>query len=163
MGVHELSAVLWRERELLEVLHYKLDVERLLLATGQHRWLGRAAQEIEYVTTRLKEVGLARAMESAELAEELELDADATLREIVASLDDAVWSDILESHLTALVRVTTEIGGVRDANERMLREANRAAQDAMTVVGGAGTTSGTYDARGLAHDASGARLVDEEI
>lgn len=160
MGMHELSAVLWRERELLEVLHYKLDVERLLLATGQHLWLGRAVKEIDYVTVRLKEVGLVRAVESVEVSEELALDGTASLREIVAAVDDSVWRDILESHLDALVRVTTAIGGVRDSNERMLREANRFAHDAMSGVGGA---SGTYDARGLAHDAPGARLVDKEI
>ena len=162
MGMHELSAVLWRERELLETLHFKLDIEHLLLTTGRHRWLGRAAQEIEYVTARLKEVGLARAVEAAEVAEGLGLDAMCTLRELVAECDDDVWRDLLESHLDALVRVTGAIAGVRDGNERMLREASRAAQDA---AGGPGfvVVGGTYDARGLARDLPSARLVDERI
>ena len=86
MGMHELSAVLWRERELLDVLLYKLDVERLLLATSQHRWLGRAAHEIEYVTGRLKEVGLARAVESAEVAETLDRIEDSGLKDALARL-----------------------------------------------------------------------------
>ena len=45
MGVHELSALLWRERELLEVLQFKLEVEQLLLTTGNTRWLNRASAE----------------------------------------------------------------------------------------------------------------------
>ena len=31
--------VLWRERELLETLHYQLEVEQLVLASGRTRWL----------------------------------------------------------------------------------------------------------------------------
>lgn len=159
MGMHELSALLWRERELLETLHFKLEIERLLLATGQHRWLGRASHEIEYVTARLKEAGLARAVEAAEVAEELGLDAMATLRELVAACVDPVWRDLLESHLMALVRVTTSISEVRDGNERMLREANRVAQDAVSGVG----SGGTYDERGHSHGLPSARMVDEKI
>jgi hypothetical protein len=161
MGMHELSAVLWRERELLETLHFKLDMEHLLLTTGAHRWLGRASQEIEYVTARLKEVGLARAVEAAEVAESLGLDAMSTLRQLVAACEDLVWRDLLESHLEALLRVTAAIAEVRDGNERMLREAGRIAQDAAAGVGAGG--DGTYDARGLARDRPSARLVDEKI
>lgn len=156
--MHELSAVLWRERELLDVLLYKLDVERLLLATGQHRWLGRAAHEIEYVTARLKEVGLTRAVESAEVAEELGLAPEATLRELVAAASDDVWRDILEAHLTALVATTADIGSLRDANERMLRAAAEPAPAAGRPV-----RATTYDARGLMDDGRDARLVDEEV
>jgi hypothetical protein len=158
VGMHELSAVLWRERELLDVLLYKLDVERLLLATAQHRWLGRAAHEIEYVTTRLKEVGLTRAVESAEVAEELGLDADATLRALVDATTDEVWQDILSAHLTALVAATGDIASLRDANERMLRAAA-----GPTPAPGAPARGATYDARGLLDDRRDASLVDEEV
>lgn len=159
MGMHELSAVLWRERELLDVLLYKLDLERLLLVTSQHRWLGRAAHEIEYVTARLKEVGLTRAVESAEVADELGIDPAATLRELVEATADDVWRDILSGHLTALGAATGEIAELRDANERMLRAAAGPAAAAHgTAPGGA-----TYDARGLMDEVRDATLVDEEI
>lgn len=157
MGLHELSAVLWRERELLDVLLYKLDVERLLLATGQHRWLGRAANEIEYVTARLKEVGLTRAVESAEVAEELDLEPDATLRALVEATDDEVWRDILAAHLAALVATTGDIAALRDANERMLR----AAAGPQPAPGRA-ARGATYDARGLMDERRDATLIDEE-
>lgn len=157
--MHELSAVLWRERELLDVLLYKLDVERLLLATSQHRWLGRAAHEIEYVTARLKEIGLTRAVESAEVAEQLGLEADATLRALVEASGDEVWRDILSAHLAALVAATGEIAALRDANERMLRTAAGPAANAP----GRPARGATYDARGLMDEARDATLVDEEI
>ncbi|MFK4729762.1 flagellar export chaperone FlgN [Agromyces mediolanus] len=160
MSLHELSAVLWRERELLDVLLYKLEVERLLLATDRRRWLGRAAHEIEFLTARLKEVGLARAVESAEVAEELQLSAEATLQELADAVGDEVWRDILLAHLAALREVTGEIGELRDANEQLLKQAARPAGLSPHAAPRRGTT--TYDARGLARDVVEATLVDEE-
>lgn len=160
MSLHELSAVLWRERELLDVLLYKLDVERLLLATDRRRWLGRAAHEIEFLTARLKEVGLARAVESAEVAEELGLSSEATLQELVAAVGDEVWRDILTAHLAALREVTGEIAALRDANEQLLKQAERAGAAAPRP---GARRSTVYDAHGLARDVVDATLVDEEI
>ena len=45
MGAHELSALLWRERELLDVLQFTLEVEQLLLTAGNTRWLNGASAE----------------------------------------------------------------------------------------------------------------------
>jgi len=50
MGAHELSALLWRERELLDVLQFTLEVEQLLLTTGNTRWLNRASTETPTVS-----------------------------------------------------------------------------------------------------------------
>ena len=161
MSLHELSAVLWRERELLDVLLYKLDVERLLLATDRRRWLGRAAHEIEFLTARLKEVGLARAVESAEAAEELGLPADATLQQLADAVVDEVWREILAAHLSALRDVTGEIAALRDANEQLLRQTAPTGAPAARAPRRGGTT--TYDARGATRDVVDATLVDEEI
>ena len=49
MSVNELSAVLWRERELLELLTFKLEEEQLLLAAGRSRWVSHASREVEQV------------------------------------------------------------------------------------------------------------------
>lgn len=160
MGMHELSAVLWRERELLEVLHYKLEVERMLLANGAERWIGRATQEIEYVTGRLREIGLTRAVEADEVGAELGLAGEPTLREIVEATGDEVWRELLASHLAALLRLTGAITAIRDDNERMLRAANRAVQESLA---GLGTLPSGYDASGRAAEHPTPRLVDEEI
>ena len=37
--MEDLSLILWRERELLETLLYKLEMEQLVLASGSSRWL----------------------------------------------------------------------------------------------------------------------------
>ena len=65
MGAHELSALLWRERELLELLVFKLEEEQLLLITaGKARWLQFATREVEQVMERVREAGLARTVEA---------------------------------------------------------------------------------------------------
>ena len=49
MSLTEVSSILWRERELLELLLFKLEEEQLLLAAGRSRWLGHATREVEMV------------------------------------------------------------------------------------------------------------------
>ncbi|CAN5337491.1 hypothetical protein BH23ACT9_BH23ACT9_24210 [soil metagenome] len=41
----DVSNILWRERQLLELLHFKLEVEQSLLAAGRTRWLSHATRE----------------------------------------------------------------------------------------------------------------------
>jgi len=45
--LNEVSNILWRERNLLELLAFKLDAERLLARAGRTRWLARADHEVE--------------------------------------------------------------------------------------------------------------------
>ncbi|RZI81075.1 MAG: flagellar protein FlgN, partial [Microbacterium sp.] len=65
MGANELSMQLWRERELLEMLIFKLEEQRLLLESGGMRWIHFATREIEQVLERLRESGLGREVEVA--------------------------------------------------------------------------------------------------
>ena len=94
MAANELSALLWKERELLELLLFKLEEEQLLLIAGKSRWISHATREVEQVIERMRAVGLARTVEVAALAEEWGIGPDATLRELVAAAPDGIWSDI---------------------------------------------------------------------
>ena len=49
MGLAEVSNILWQERNLLELLQFKLDEQQLLLAAGKSRWLPYATSELERV------------------------------------------------------------------------------------------------------------------
>ncbi|HEY0397456.1 MAG TPA: flagellar protein FlgN, partial [Acidimicrobiia bacterium] len=55
MGLREVSAILWRERHLLELLLFKLDEEQLVLAAGRTRWLPRATREVEMVLEEIRQ------------------------------------------------------------------------------------------------------------
>ena len=39
MALSDVSNILWRERQLLELLVFKLEEEQLVLAAGRNRWL----------------------------------------------------------------------------------------------------------------------------
>ncbi|MFJ3035004.1 flagellar protein FlgN [Curtobacterium pusillum] len=158
MSVNELSAVLWRERELLELLTFKLEEEQLLLAAGRSRWVSHASREVEQVLERLRSTGLERAASSAEVAEEWGVATDAPLREVVAAAPSGPWGEILAAHLTAMVELTTQIGSLRDENDRFLRAAAQATEE---TLAGSVTGAATYDASGASGAGSdGARLFE---
>ena len=57
MGLNELSGVLWRERQLLELLLFKLEEEQLILTSGRTQWLGHATREVESVLDQIRKRG----------------------------------------------------------------------------------------------------------
>jgi hypothetical protein len=146
MGVHELSAVLWRERELLELLLFKLEEEQLLLTAGKTRWLPFATREVEQVLERLRQSSLERSVEVAAVALEWGSNEDATLRELIAHAPSAAWKDNFTSHLQALGELASAIAALRDSNLTYLRAASRSAQETLAQFSTDG--GGTYDATG---------------
>ncbi|HEV7813109.1 MAG TPA: flagellar export chaperone FlgN [Leifsonia sp.] len=162
MAASELSAQLWKERELLELLLFKLEEEQLLLTAGKSRWISHATREVEQVMERMRTVGLARTVEVATLAEEWGISPDSSLRGLAAAAPDGIWADIFASHLTAMTELTGQIAEVRDTNERLLREAARSTQETLNGLAGGGDP-GIYGASGENRPgASGARFFDTE-
>lgn len=161
LGAHELSARLWRERELLELLTFKLEEEQLLLNAGKTRWLPFATREVEQVLERLKQSSLERSIEVSDLALEWGTDEDATLRQIVDRAPTEAWRETFASHLKALDELASGIAALRDSNLQFLRAASRSTQETLAHIV---ADSGTYDASGSADIASPrARLLDDEF
>jgi hypothetical protein len=161
MSANELSTLLWRERELLELLMFKLEEEQLLLTTGKSKWLPFATREVEQVLVRLRTAGMERTVESAVLAAEWGLPDEATLRDLVEHAPSDAWRDIFSSHLAALTGLTGQIAEVRDVNLSYLRAASRATQETLANLS---PTSGVYDDRGApAMATSGAHLFDRRF
>ena len=150
MSANELSNLLWRERELLELLVFKLEEEQLLLTAGRSKWLHHATREVEAVLAHLRTAGIERTVEASAVAVEWGLPEDATLRQLVEGAPSDLWRDLFSSHLAALTALTTQIADVRDTNLTYLRAATRATQETLATVG-AGAPGGTgYDGRGAA-------------
>jgi hypothetical protein len=154
VSANDLSTLLWRERELLELLVFKLEEEQLLLTAGRSKWLHHATREVEAVLARLRTAGIERTVEASTVAVEWGLGEDATLRQLVERAPNDVWHDILQSHLTALTALTAQIADVRDTNLTYLRAATRATQETLAAVGAAEPV-GVYTGRGT-HSSSGA-------
>ncbi|WP_423921930.1 flagellar protein FlgN [Frigoribacterium sp. 2-23] len=168
MGANELSALLWRERELLELLTFKLEVEQLLLTAGRTRWIDHATREVEQVLDRLRAAGLERTVEVAAVAVEWGTDEQAPLREIIESAPSGPWGEIFTAHLRAMTELTVRIKQLRDENERFLRAASRATQETLASLGTGEATGDLYDAQGAtgangSTRASGGHLFDGRL
>jgi hypothetical protein len=166
MAIHELSALLWRERELLDLLTFKLEEEQLLLTAGKSRWLPHGTREVEQVLGHLSKAGLARAVEVAAVAEQWGLPAESSLGELASSAPEEAWADVLSSHLNAMQQQTAIIKELRDSNEQFLRAAVRSTQETMADLKPA---AGTYDSHGRtgshkkAADSTPSRLFDKQF
>lgn len=160
MSLTELSSVLWRTRELMELLLFKLEEEQLLLAAGRSRWLAHATREVEMVLEQIRETEVIRAAHSQAAAVDLGLSPDASL----AQLADAApmpWFELLHQHRKAFLTLTAEIGGMAEMNRDLLTAGQRAARETMMIVAGSVETYGR-DGQSVSGDRR-ARLVDEAI
>ena len=108
MPMQDLSSVLWCERDLLETLQYKLEVEQLVLDCGRAHRLATAAREVETVVDRIRALEVLRALEVDVLVGELGLSTGATLQDLaVASAEP--WRTIWVDHRSALLALTAQI------------------------------------------------------
>lgn len=160
LGANELSNELWRQRELLELLLYKFEVEQMLLAGGKSRWLPLATREAEAVIDRLKTATLSMTVASSALATEWGLPAETRLRDLGTAADGA-WRDIFGAHVDALGSLIREIRSIRVSNDRLLRSALRATQDTFEAAAEAPAVYTPDGTTGLAP--ARPRLVDASL
>jgi hypothetical protein len=106
--LRDVSNILWRERNLLELLAFKLDSERLLARAGRTRWLAMADHEVERVLDELKAVELDRGVQVQALVEELGLETEPTLQSLVETVPGE-WSGILADHRRALLGLARDV------------------------------------------------------
>ena len=161
VSLTDLSSVLWRSRELLELLLFKLEEEQLLLAAGRSRWLAHATREVEVVLEQIRQTEVARAAYAQAVAIELGLSAEASLGEL-ADAAPAPWSDLLHQHRKAFLTLTSEISAMAEANRDLLTAGQRAARETMLAFAG---TVETYGPQGKTVSGGVRRpsLVDEAI
>src|SRR5919202_3542804 len=82
MSLPDLAAVLWRQRDLLERLVYRLECEHLLLAAGRTRFLALATAEVEELLGELRVLELQRAAAADRVAAEVGLEAGTGLERL---------------------------------------------------------------------------------
>jgi hypothetical protein len=161
VSLTDLSSVLWRARELLELLLFKLEEEQLLLASNRSRWLAHATREVEVVLDQIRQTEVARAAYAQAVAVELGLAAEASLGELADAAPDP-WSDLLHQHRKAFLTLTSEIAAMADVNRDLLTAGQRAARETMLAFAG---TVETYGRQGKTVSGGVRRpsLVDEAI
>ncbi|WZH52116.1 MAG: flagellar export chaperone FlgN [Nocardioides alkalitolerans] len=165
VAVDRLSLVLWRERELLDTLLYRVELEQLVLTSGNARWLARATQDVAAALATLGETELLRAVVADEAAAALGLAPHPSLRALAAHSDEP-WATILAEHRDALVALTGTIAERADASRDLIAAGHRAARDALLAATAGGRASVEVDAGGDRQASASpdtARFVDLQV
>lgn len=156
-----LSQILWRERELLETLAYKLEVERMVLASGRTRWLVNATREIESVLEDMRATEVLRATAADEAAEQLGLTPNPSLGALAESAPDP-WRGILLDHRDAMVALAREIAETSEDAKGLITAGYRSARETLLAIGGTTTASYTPSGDAVVEPAQ-PRLVDRSL
>lgn len=165
MSLPDLAAVLWRQRELLERLVYRLECEQLLMAAGRTRFLPLATAEVETLIDELGVVELQRAAVADQVARELDLPAGSSLEEL-ASGAEPPWTGVLHDHRNALLTLTGELSVLAETNRHLMAAGLQAVERALADLGlREGRTSIGYDAHGRREviAGAGASVVDRSL
>jgi hypothetical protein len=149
MGLAEISTILWRERELLELCLFKLEEEQLLLRAERTRWLARATAEVEIVLTEIRRMELARATAVDAAAAELGLAPNPSLAALAEACAEP-WASILREHRASFSTLTAEIAALAAANRELLGARQAATEAALASLAGMpeAATGTTYTAGG---------------
>jgi flagellar biosynthesis/type III secretory pathway chaperone len=157
--MQELSSVLWRERELLDMLLFKLEEEQLLLAAGRTRWLPHAAREVESILENVRETELLRAVVADAAADSLGLASNPSLRALAEAADEP-WRTILLDHRDAFASVAAQVSDMADTNRELLTAGYQAAQATLLSMS---EGPGTYGADGSTVSDRRTHLLDRSI
>ena len=160
MSIEDLSLILWRERELLDLLVFKLEQEQLVLASGRTRWLAMAAGEVETVLENIKEAELLRAMAADAAAISIGLESNPSLRALADAVDEP-WKLILIDHRDAFLAYTSQIIEMAGSNHDLLTAGYQAARDTLMLLGD-GTSGYGPDGSAVVENPR-QRLIDRSI
>lgn len=156
-----LSQILWRERELLETLSYKLEVERLVLASGRTKWLVNATREIEEVLEVLRETEVLRAVAADEAADTFGLPPNPSLTALADAAEEP-WRGILLDHRDTLIAVAREIAETSEDAKGLVSAGYHSARETLMTIGGS-STEGYTPAGTAVVEAPRHRLLDRSI
>src|SRR4249919_3610448 len=131
--MEKLSLILWRERELLDTLLYKLDLEQLVLGSGRSKWLMRAAKEVESVLELIRETEILRATAADEAAQAIGLTHNPSLRALAEAVEDP-WRTIMLDHRDAFAALTREVSELAEASRDLITVGYRSAQSTLLAL-----------------------------
>ncbi|MCM0621994.1 flagellar export chaperone FlgN [Nocardioides bruguierae] len=157
--MEKLALVLWRERELLETLLYRLEVEQLLLTNHRSDHLTRAANDVEAVLETIRQTEVLRAVAADEAAAALGLAPSPSLFDL-AEASEEPWRSILLEHREAFTSTTNRLTDMAETNRDLLTAGWQAARAALADLEEPTTYAG--DGRAVGSDRV-ARLFDGSL
>lgn len=133
--MEKLSLILWRERELLETLHYRLEVEQMVMSGGQTRWLMHAARDVESVLEQIRETEILRAVAADEAAAHVGLAPNPSLSGLIDAVDEP-WCSILADHRESFATTSRAITRLAETNRSLISAGFRAAHETLLGLDG---------------------------
>lgn len=131
-----LSALLTRERLLLELLVFKLVELRQLLLAGEPRFLGWAAEEVERAAAAVRAAETERAVLVAAVANDRGLDPDTlTLTALVADAPEP-WRTLLADIQQALRTSAAEVQELLAGTHRLAAAGDRSLTETLLRLSG---------------------------
>ena len=133
MGVAELSAALWRERQLLDLLLFKLEEEQLVLAHGRSCWLGHATREVQQVLDQIRTAEVSRAIEADGAADDFGIPPGSDLLALAQAAPQP-WRQLLTNHRDAFLSLSSQIQQVAQGNCELLSRSPGATEAATSAA-----------------------------
>lgn len=158
--MEKLSLILWRERELLDTLQFKLEMEQMVLASGRSKWLMHAAREVEAVLTTIRETEMLRSVAADAAAAAVGMTSNPSLGALAEAAPEP-WGTILTEHREAFLKATREITELADTNRDLISAGYRSARETLLSLG-EGTEGYTPDGSALV-GSDRHRLVDRSL
>ncbi|WP_267785011.1 hypothetical protein [Paenarthrobacter ureafaciens] len=123
LNANDLSALLWRERALLDQVLLNLETKAFLPHGGGESGHPLLGEQLMDIIVRLRLVELARSVEVSSLAKEWKIPEDHTLSHLVAHAPTGVWAQILGEHLAAMTAQALRIRGLQKSIEDLPQRA----------------------------------------
>ena len=115
MDLSEVSNILFRERQVRDLLVFKLEEEHRVKASGDQRWLAHASHEVQTVRAAVKRIEFERAVVVTAAARDLGGNDGQSLADL-AELAPAPWRTIFSDHGRALDELAVEAASVQSRN-----------------------------------------------
>jgi hypothetical protein len=148
MSLPDLAAVLWRQRELIERLCYRLECEQLLLASGRMSRLTLATTEVEMTVEDLQVIEMQRSEAADRACVELGLPVGSGLGDLAAAAQPP-WTEVFLEHRSALISLTEELKILAESNKQLVTGGLAAVEMAISSLGSLSAPAAVgYDAQG---------------
>jgi hypothetical protein len=141
----ELSRVLWQQRDLIERLEYRLEVQQLIMVAHRTDRLATAVGEVEAAIEQIRLAEERRLQVVREVASALGLPPTATITQIRAVVDPP-WDYVLSDHHAAFLRLVASTEELTSRNRELAHHGLGDARTAVAHLGGA--TPRTYGKKG---------------
>ncbi len=130
----ELTRLLWRQRELIGTLQYRLEVQQLIMTSGRKDRLHLAVADVEAVLDEIRRLEDERLGVVAECAVHLDLPVGASLRELIEAAPDP-WAYALADHQAELLRIVAETEELAAQNRTLAARGAEESRLAFAAIG----------------------------